>query len=276
MAADADHEVIESPEALFRHLYEAHRVDEARDLDADTAPVHFWLRRHEELERADRLRAARAAMADAAAEGAPAAPGAAPRPPPGDHTGPPAAAGRPGHGPDPTGPARRDDGGRRAAVSFGDPLVEAVARALIGRGHDERRVRAAIRAWPAGGGHAGGEAGVRAALVEPMLRAAADRLLGRDGAARPEAHRPPPARPVADQAPREVTDRAAPGAASAQAPWETGAWPPPRGRRRGRPATVAAAERPPPPTAPPSPAADDLWALADALQRGRGRAAQRT
>src|SRR6266511_5486347 len=51
MSADADHEVIDSPEALFRHLYEAHHVEEALDLDPASAPVHFWLRRHAELER---------------------------------------------------------------------------------------------------------------------------------------------------------------------------------------------------------------------------------
>jgi hypothetical protein len=249
MAADADHEVIESPEALFRHLYEAHGVDEARDLDADTAPVHFWLRRHEELERADRLGATRAATG-----------------PTGRDDG-----ARREHG------SRRETGGRRAAAGFGDPLVEAVARALIGRGHDEQWARAAIRAWPAGDGRAGGEAGFRAELVEPMLRAAADRLLGHDGAARPETHRPAPARPPAAQAPREGAGRAAPSPPSAQAPWETGAWPPPRGRRRGRAATAAGAERPAATPTSPSPAADDLWALADALQKGRrkGRTAQR-
>src|ERR671924_1160459 len=51
MSADADHEVIDSPEALFHHLYEAHHVEEALDLDPETAPVQFWLRRHAELER---------------------------------------------------------------------------------------------------------------------------------------------------------------------------------------------------------------------------------
>jgi hypothetical protein len=54
MFADGDHEVIDSPEALFRHLYEEHGVEEARDLDPDTAPLQFWLRRHAELERAER------------------------------------------------------------------------------------------------------------------------------------------------------------------------------------------------------------------------------
>ena len=54
MFADADHETIDSPEALFRHLYEEHGVTEALDLDPETAPVQFWLRRHAELERAQR------------------------------------------------------------------------------------------------------------------------------------------------------------------------------------------------------------------------------
>src|SRR5215211_7295349 len=54
MFADADHEVIDSPEALFRHLYEEHGVEEARDLDPDSAPLQFWLRRHADLERAQR------------------------------------------------------------------------------------------------------------------------------------------------------------------------------------------------------------------------------
>src|ERR687897_321810 len=54
MSADADHEVIDSPGALFRHLYEEHGVEEARDLDPETAPLQFWLRRHAELERAGR------------------------------------------------------------------------------------------------------------------------------------------------------------------------------------------------------------------------------
>ena len=54
MFSDADHEVIDSPEALFRHLYEEHGVEEAADLDPETAPVQFWIRRHAELERAER------------------------------------------------------------------------------------------------------------------------------------------------------------------------------------------------------------------------------
>ena len=54
MFSDADHEVIDSPEALFRHLYEEHGVEEACELDPDTAPLQFWLRRHADLERAER------------------------------------------------------------------------------------------------------------------------------------------------------------------------------------------------------------------------------
>ena len=52
MPDEFDHEVIDSPQALFRHLYEAHGLVEALDLDRDTAPLQFWLRRHTELERA--------------------------------------------------------------------------------------------------------------------------------------------------------------------------------------------------------------------------------
>jgi hypothetical protein len=149
MSADADHEVIDSPEALFRHLYEAHHVEEALDLDPETAPVQFWLRRHAELERQAR---------------------AAPRP--AEPATRPAAAGLQGRRPAP----------------FGDPLVEAVARVLAGRGHDEAAVRGAIRAYTSPGGGRTGEAAVRGDFVEPMLRAAAERLLGAG-----EAAQPPPA-----------------------------------------------------------------------------------
>src|SRR6266540_4640259 len=65
MPDDLDHEVIDSPQALFRHLYEAHGLVEALDLDPDTAPLQFWLRRHTELERA----ATRAAAQDRGAAG---------------------------------------------------------------------------------------------------------------------------------------------------------------------------------------------------------------
>lgn len=65
---DDEHEFIESPAALYRHLYEDHHVQEARDLDPETAPVQFWLRRHAELERAARREAARAAREAAVRE----------------------------------------------------------------------------------------------------------------------------------------------------------------------------------------------------------------
>jgi hypothetical protein len=252
MSADADHEVIDSPEALFRHLYEAHHVEEALDLDPETAPVHFWLRRHAELEREART----------------------PR------TSPPAP------------PA-----GRRPAA-FGDPLVEAVARALAGRGHDEAAVRGAIRAYasPAGGGRTG-EAAVRGDFVEPMLRAAAERLLGAPDRAAPppraghapaasprEGRRPEPARqeptkpeptrpeatrqePTRPDATRQEPTRPEPtrqDPARPEAAW-AGLWADlgDGGTRRGAAERAAGA------------ADDDLMAIADAVQRRRGRRALR-
>jgi hypothetical protein len=152
MFSDGDHEVIDSPEALFRHLYEEHGVEEARDLDPATAPLQFWLRRHAELER------------DQRATGGPPDP---PREPPAQRR-------------QPAGGGRE---GRRHA-GFGDPLVEAVARALAGRGHDEAAVRSAIRSFAPGPGPAG-EAAVRTAFVEPMLQSVAERLLHDPGPQQP-------------------------------------------------------------------------------------------
>src|SRR6266536_1455571 len=65
MPDDLDHEVIDSPQALFRHLYEAHGFVEALDLDPATAPLQFWLRKHAELERST----ARAGVQDRRASG---------------------------------------------------------------------------------------------------------------------------------------------------------------------------------------------------------------
>ena len=244
MFADADHEVIDSPEALFRHLYEEHGVEEARDLDPDSAPVQFWLRRHSELERAQRT-----ARRD---PDPPPEPQARPQPefrpqrenrPPEARPQPqarvePAArshrgAGRPEARPQPAsrpqpepkpqpgagrGPVRQDVGvaagrdGRRPA-GFGDPLVEAVARALAGRGHDEGAVRSAIRSFAGPNGSPSGEAGIRAVFVEPMLQSVADHLLG---AARPDqpATRPQPP-PAATAARTQPSD---PGPAATSAP----------------------------------------------------------
>jgi hypothetical protein len=160
MSDDADHEVIDSPEALFRHLYEAHQVQEAVGLDPVTAPVQYWLRRHAELERVARLAAARerrAGVGERAQAPAPVPPGQ----PGGQRPAPP--------GPDPGG---RPGGGGR----FVDPLVEAVVLALAGRGHDERRVRAFVSAYGGPDGRRTGPEGLRAAFIAPMLDAIADRL----------------------------------------------------------------------------------------------------
>ena len=237
MSTDADHEVIDSPEALFRHLYEAHQVEEALDLDPASAPVQFWLRRHAELER------------EAGTARRPSEPG--PRPP---------AAGRDG----------------RRPAGFGDPLVEAVARALAGRGHDEAAVRGAIRGYASPAGGRTGEAAVRGDFVEPMLRAAAERLLGagegagppaRAGRApaappqanRPEAGRPEAGRPEAGRPEAGRPEAGWPEAGRPEAAW-AGLWADlgDGGTRR------AAAGRP-------AGADDDLMAIADAVQRRRGR-----
>ena len=202
MFSDADHEVIDSPEALFRHLYEEHGVEEAADLDPETAPVQFWLRRHAELQRAERSAGRQPA----------------PPPPPEPEPGPeprreePRPEGR-ARGEAPFRPPSRSQPppgareGRRHA-GFGDPLLEAMTRALVGRGHDEAAVRSAIRSFPAAGGQPGGEAGIRAAFVEPMLRSLADHLLAPDGPRRPPARSQP--RPAAASAPPPPPRRAAP------------------------------------------------------------------
>jgi translation initiation factor IF-2 len=248
MSTDADHEVIDSPEALFRHLYEAHQVEEALDLDPASAPVQFWLRRHAELERARRETGRR-----------PAEPG-------------------------PRRPAAGRDGRRPAG--FGDPLVEAVARALAGRGHDEAAVRGAIRGYASPAGGRTGEAAVRGDFVEPMLRAAAERLLGAgEGAGppapagrapavppqanRPESERPEAGRPEGSGEPRRGAPVDRPeGSGEPQggapvrpeAAW-AGLW---ADLGEGGAARRAAAGRPPG-------ADDDLMAIADAVQRRRGR-----
>jgi hypothetical protein len=218
MFADADHEVIDSPESLFRHLYEEHGVEEARDLDPETAPLQFWLRRHADLERAQRAARrrpdpepepparepdpepeppARQPQRRAQAEARPQAEARRDPPPPS----------RPAGG---RGPGRPDGGnggreGRRHA-GFGDPLVEAMARALAGRGFDEAAVRSAIRSFSTGQGPSG-EAAVRAALVEPMLQSAAEHLLGAPSTPRPpDRPQPPPARPSAPPASRPAAE----------------------------------------------------------------------
>jgi hypothetical protein len=190
MFAEADHEVIDSPEALFRHLYEEHGVEEARDLDPETAPLRFWLRRHAELERAER-----------AARGQP-DPSPAP-PPPAEARPQPAPPPRAEARPQPVPPPGAGREGRRPP-GFRDPLVEAVARALAGRGFGEAAVRSAMRSFAGPGGGPSGEAAVRATFVEPMLQAVAERLLdappSRPAPAAP-AQPTPPSQPAADPAP---------------------------------------------------------------------------
>jgi hypothetical protein len=234
MSVDDEHEVIDSPAALFRHLSEAHGLDDARDLDPVTTPVHPWLRRHADLERAARLAAARR-REDAAAPAA-----AAP-----DRTAPAETAPAPPSG--------------QQGAGFRDPLVEALARGLARRGHDERRLRAAVRAYVSPDGRRKGEDGVRAELIGPLLDSLAAELDGgRSGARAP-----------------------APGPSQAASPSPPRATPPGRptqddvmaladavqGQRRApaRPGGAAVA----------APADDDVMALANAVQRRR-RPAGRT
>jgi len=188
MSADADHEVIDSPEALFRHLYEEHGVEEARDLDPDSAPLQFWLRRHADLERAQRAARRQPDRPPARPEPEPEAGSSAQRPP-APEVRPSAKRPRAADVRSPAQPPRPEargvgrDGRRHAG--FGDPLVEAVARALAGRGYDEAAVRSAIRSFAADSRGPSGEAAVRAALIEPMLQSAAERLLGAPTEGRP-------------------------------------------------------------------------------------------
>jgi hypothetical protein len=240
MSVDDEHEVIDSPAALFRHLSEAHGVDEARELDPVTTPVHPWLRRHADLEQAARLAAARR-REDAAA---------------------PAAAAPNRTAPAETTPA--PPGGQQGA-GFRDPLVEALARGLARRGHDERRLRAAIRAYVSPDGGRRGEDGVRAELIGPLLDALAAELDGGRSGARAPAPGPsqaaspsppratPPGRPTADDDVMAIANAV-------------------QGRRRRRaPAKTGAA-------ATAAPAAndddDDVMAIANAVQR-RHRPARR-
>jgi hypothetical protein len=268
MFADADHEVIDSPEALFRHLSEEHGVEEARELDPETAPLQFWLRRHADLERAER--AARRQPEP------PTRPGPTPGPPaePRTQSRPQQPEAR-SRAPSPPQPEARSRGesrsspppppaaaGRRHA-GFGDPLVEAMARALAGRGFDEAAVRSAIRSFHAPGPGPAGEAGVRAAFVEPMLQSVAEHLLDAGGSRRPAARPqpppaappPPPARPAADPAPAAAREEPARPEAAWAVLWADLADP---GRRAG-----AA-------TGTPDDDGDDLMAVANAIQ-GRRR-----
>jgi hypothetical protein len=239
MFDDVDHEVIDSPAALLRHLYEEHHVAEARDLDPATAPVQFWLRRHAELERAATLQAARAIV-----QGGP------PSPP--EAGGPPA---RPGRAEEATRP---EGGGRQAADAtpgrgsggFADPLVEAVAVALARRGLDERRVRSWIRGYRGRDGRLRGEDGVRAEFIRPLLDALAGRVAGAAAPPRPGAGERGQARPAAAAAGADDDLMAIADALQRPGGGRGG---------RGRPAQARA------------PADDDVMALANAVQRRHAR-----
>jgi hypothetical protein len=250
MFSDADHEVIDSPEALFRHLYEEHRVEEARELDPDTAPLQFWLRRHTDLERAERAarRQPERAQPERRTEPAP-QPVRAQAPPPQDQ---PASRAEPPPRDRPERRAQATGGGRegRRPAGFGDPLVEALARALAGRGHDEVAVRSAIRSFADPGRGPAGEAAVRSVFVEPMLQSVAEHLLG----AAPRSPRPAP------------PSQSAPAATTGPPP----ASPPPKDwadQARSRPAPPA----PPPPAREEPVRPEAAWAVlwADLADTGR-------
>ena len=211
MFSDADHEVIDSPEALFRHLYEEHGVEEARELDPDTAPLQFWLRRHTELERAQPA-PSRQPLTNPRDLPPP------PQPAVGARRRPPERAQRRERRAQPAGGGRE---GRRPA-GFGDPLVEAMARALAGRGHDEVAVRSAIRSFADPGRGPAGEAAVRSVFVEPMLQSVAEHLLGAAPSSprpapppnrrRPPRRPPPPPESWPGCRPARPSDRPGPGA----------------------------------------------------------------
>jgi hypothetical protein len=263
MSADADHEVIDSPEALFRHLYEEHGVEEARDLDPETAPLQFWLRRHADLERAQRGARRRPEPPPDPDPETERGFRAEPRPEPRPQSQPEARS-RPEPRSQPPPAPRRHPG-------FRDPLVEAVARTLAGRGHDEAAVRSAIRAFDGAGSGPAGEAGVRAAFVEPMLRSVAEHLLGPGGSRRPA----PPPQPIPAFQPQPTPAAPPPQPARAAAREEPArpeaAWAvlwadlADPGRRAGGAAGAAAADD-----------GDDLMAVANAIQgRRRGKRLRR-
>jgi hypothetical protein len=218
MPDDLDHEVIDSPQALFRHLYEAHGLVEALDLDSETAPLQFWLRRHAELERA----AARSAAQD--------------------RTAAPIGGGSPWRRPGNLGATPGQGAGPRFRP-FADPLVEALAVALVGRGLDERQVRRGLSTFTGRGGRHGEEA-VRSAFIAPVLEALAAHLAGNVGAP-PPAEPAPPERAAGRPVGRESEPRQPPGREPGAGRPEPPAREPAAGRTKPAPvrAEPAAAER---------------------------------
>jgi len=233
MPDDLDHEVIDSPQALFRHLYEAHGLVEALDLDPATAPLQFWLRKHAELERSP----SRAVVQDRTAT-VPDRPPASGRhllprrstaeggsvglslgtPTAALATPPPAGRGAArSRGPANPGATTGQGSGPRFRP-FADPLVEAVAAALVARGLNERQVRRGLSSFTGVDGRHGEDA-VRAAFIAPMLEALAAEL-ARDPRGRARRPQPPPASPARDAAsprpPAAQRDGAAPRTAAAR------------------------------------------------------------
>jgi len=227
MPDDFDHEVLDSPEALLRHLYEVHGVEEARDANPVTAPIQFWIRKHAELERdagappPDPRPAPPDPRATATERHAAARPAGEPRPPA------------------PPGPRYRP---------FADPLVEAVATALVRHGLEERQVRRWIASHPGPDGRRGGEEAVRASFLAPVLEALAARIGGTGVGATATA--PAPA----------ATDLDADFMAIADVLQS-------RRRRSGR-----GHREPPAASREPADHHDDYMALADAVQHRRGGA----
>jgi hypothetical protein len=333
MPDEFDHEVIDSPQALFRHLYEAHGLAEALDLDPDTAPLQFWLRRHTELERAatrapaqdritpaqdhtapadgrivadrdrmaparDRVAAARAGMAafpvvrastgrgptspsasSASAERSPAV-GRSPAPERSPSGGRSPAAERPAPSARHAAPDRPASTGRLPAPDrlaqagprfrpFADPLVEALAIALVERGLEEREVRRGLSTFTGADGHHGEEA-VWAAFIAPMLEAVAAYLAGDPwrGGRRTQPPPGPPSEPV----PWER-------AASQPAPWgpeptepvqAVGPGPPEPVQAVGPAARGAAEREPAAARAEPAAAGQETWVAQPSATRGAG------
>jgi hypothetical protein len=254
MPDDLDHEVIDSPEALLRHLYEAHGVEEARDLDPATAPVQFWLRKHVELERAG---------------GGPRTPATGPRTP---APGPRA----PEPWPEPRAQAQPPASGPRYRP-FSDPLVEAAAVALVRRGLEEREVRRWIASYSSADGRRSGEEAVRTGFLTPALDALAARVGGGVGRTPPPAGQPltpPPA--TTPPAPAASRTPAPPGQPAPSPDADFMAIADVLQSRRSR-GGRSRREPPEPPAAPKEPVddRDDYMALANALQDRRSRRARR-
>src|SRR6266702_4571727 len=180
MPDDLDHEVIDSPQALFRHLYEAHGLVEAVVQDRTaTVPDRPPASGRHLLPRRSTAEGGSVGLS----LGTPTAALATP---------PPAGGGARSRGPANPGATTGQGSGPRFRP-FADPLVEAVAAALVARGLDERQVRRGLSSFTGVDGRHGEDA-VRAAFIAPMLEALAAEL-ARDPRGRARRPQPPPASP---------------------------------------------------------------------------------